>query len=52
MYLVNDSLAGNKNSPLRKKLVDELQLATRVSGYAYGRVLSGEYSLTIDLRPA
>ncbi len=51
MYLVNDSLAGNKNSPLHKKLVDELQLATRVSGYAYGRVLSGEYSLTIDLRP-
>jgi len=51
MYLVNDSLAGNKNSPLRKKLVDELQLATRVSGSAYGRVMSGEYSLTIDLRP-
>ena len=51
MYLVNDSLAGNKNSPLQKKLVDELQLATRVTGNAYGRVLSGEYSLTIDLRP-
>ena len=51
MYLVNDSLAGNKNSPLQRKLVDELQLATRVSGSAYGRVLSGEYSLTLDLRP-
>ena len=51
MYLVNDSLAANKNSPLRRQLVDELQLATRVSGYAYGRVMSGEYSLTIDLRP-
>ncbi len=51
MYLVNDSLAGNKNSPLQRKLVDELQLATRVSGGAYGRLLSGEYSLTIDLRP-
>ncbi len=51
MYLVNDSLAGNKNSPLRRKLVDELQLATRIYGGAYGRVLSGEYSLTIDLRP-
>jgi len=51
MYLVNDSLTANKNAPLRKKLVDDLQLATRVSGYAYGRVLSGEYSLTIDLRP-
>jgi zinc protease len=51
MYLVNDSLTGNKNSPLRKKLVDELQLATRVVGSAHGRVMSGEYTLTIDLRP-
>ncbi|MCH7537762.1 MAG: insulinase family protein [Proteobacteria bacterium] len=50
MYLVNDSLLGNKNSPLHKKLVDELQLATRVSGSAYGRVMSGEYNITIDLR--
>ena len=51
MYLVNESLAGNKNSPLRKTLVDDLQLATAVRGSAYGRVMSGEYSLTIDLRP-
>ena len=51
MYLVNDSLVGNKNSPLRKKLVDELQLATSVRGNAYGKVMSGEYSLTVDLRP-
>ena len=51
MYLVNESLVGNKNSPLRKALVDELQLATAVHGGAYGRVMSGEYNLTIDLRP-
>ena len=51
MYLVNDSLVANKNSPLRKILVDDLKLATRVSGSAHGRVLSGEYTLTIDLRP-
>jgi len=51
MYLVNDSLVANKNSPLRKKLVDELQLATSVRGSAHGRVMSGEYRLTIDLRP-
>lgn len=51
MYLVNDALVGNKNSPLRKKIVDELQLATSIRGYAYGRVMSGEYNLTIDLRP-
>jgi zinc protease len=51
MYLVNESLVGNKNSPLRKTLVDDLQLATNVRGSAYGRVLSGEYTLTIDLKP-
>lgn len=51
MYLVNESLVGNKNSPLRKKLVDELQLATSIRGGAHGRVMSGEYQLTIDLRP-
>ena len=51
MYLVNESLVGNKNSPLRKTLVDDLQLATAVRGSAYGRVMSGEYTLTIDLRP-
>ncbi len=51
MYLVNDSLVANKNSPLRKTLVDDLKLATRVSGSAYGQVMSGEYTLSIDLRP-
>ena len=51
MYLVNESLVANKNSPLRKKLVDELQLATSIRGNAHGRVMSGEYNLTIDLRP-
>jgi zinc protease len=51
MYLVNDSLVANKNSPLRRKLVDELQLATSIRGSANGRVMSGEYTLTIDLRP-
>jgi zinc protease len=51
MYLVNDSLAGNKNSPLKKRLIDELQVATTVYGRANGQVMSGEYSLTIDLKP-
>jgi zinc protease len=51
MYLVNESLVANKNSPLRKALVDDLKLATAVHGSAYGRVMSGEYTLTIDLRP-
>ena len=51
MYLVNETLVGNKNAPLQKLLVDDLQLATDVRGSAYGRVISGEYSLTINLRP-
>lgn len=51
MYLVNESLVGNKNSPLRKALLDDLQLATAIRGSAYSRVLSGEYSLTINVRP-
>jgi len=50
MYLVNESLVANKNSPLRRKIVDELQLATSIRGNAHGRVMSGEYSLTVDLR--
>jgi zinc protease len=51
MYLVNETLVGNKNSPLYSRLVDELQIATSVSGYANGRLLSGEYNLTIDVKP-
>ncbi len=51
MYLVNETLVSNKNAPLYKALVDDLRLATNVRGYAYGRVLSGEYNLTIDLVP-
>jgi zinc protease len=51
MYLVNETLVSNKNAPLQRILVDDLQLATDVRGYAIGRVISGEYSLTINLRP-
>ena len=51
MYLVNETLVGNKNSPLQKILVDDLQLATDVGGGAYGRVISGEYNITVNLRP-
>ena len=50
MYLVNQTLVMNKNAPLRKVLVDDLKLATQVSGSAYARQVSGEYILTIDLR--
>ncbi len=50
-YLLSDSLAGNKNSPLRRELVDELKLATAVRARGYGRVMSGEFNIEIDLRP-
>ena len=51
MNLVNESLVGNKNSPLRKTLIDDLQLATAIRGSAYSRVISGEYALTINVQP-
>ena len=51
MYLVNETLVGNKNSPLYNKLVDDLQIATGVSGNAHGRLVSGEYNLTIEVKP-
>ena len=50
-YLLSDSLAGNKNSPLRSKLVDDLKLATAVRARGHGRVMSGEFNVEIDLRP-
>ena len=50
MYLVNQTMVMNKNAPLRKVLVDDLKLATRVTGSAHARQISGEYTLTIDLR--
>lgn len=50
-YLMNQTLAGNKNSPLYKKLVDDLKLATDVSGRAMAQILSGLYMLSIDLVP-
>jgi zinc protease len=51
MYLVNETLVGNKNSPLYNKLVDDLQIATSISGNAHGRLVSGEYNLTVDVKP-
>lgn len=50
MYLVNETLANNKNAPLQKRLVDDMQLATGLRGGAYGQVINGENNLTINLR--
>jgi len=51
MYLVDQTLASNKNSPLYNRLVDDLQIATSIQSGAHGRLLSGEYNLTIDVKP-
>ncbi|MEJ2127627.1 MAG: pitrilysin family protein [Woeseiaceae bacterium] len=51
MHLVNETLVGNKNSPLYNRLVDDLQIATSVSGSVVPRVVSGEYRLTVDVKP-
>ncbi len=51
MSLVNETLVGNKNSPLYNRLVDDLQIATSVSGFVLGRLVSGEYRLTVDIKP-
>ena len=50
MYLVNETLVNNKNAPLQKRLVDDMQLATGLRGSAYGKVINGENNLTINLR--
>ena len=42
MYLVNDSLVANKNSPVQKILVYDVKLATSVRGMGCGRVVKGE----------
>ncbi|MED5461821.1 MAG: pitrilysin family protein, partial [Pseudomonadota bacterium] len=50
MYLVNETMVNNKNAPLQKVLVDELQLATDVSGGAFGQVIASENNVTINLK--
>ena len=51
MGLVYDTLAGNKNAPLRRKLVDELGWATNIAGGASGQILAGTFRLHIALKP-
>ena len=50
MYLVNETMVNNKNAPLQKVLVDELQLATDVHGGAFGQVIASENNVTINLK--
>ena len=49
--LVAHTFAGNKNAPLRKKLVDDLQWAVSVSAGTSGGLLSGYLSLDVVVKP-
>jgi zinc protease len=51
MYLTSETLAGNKNAPLQRLLVDELELATSVFAAPVAKMLNGEYHLYLDLKP-
>lgn len=51
LYLANETLVGNRNSPLYRKLVDELRLVTGVSGSVIAKVMNGDYFLDIALAP-
>lgn len=48
--LITESLFDNKNAPIRKRLVDELQLATDVTSFVIPRTMSGEIVIVVDLR--
>ncbi len=50
-YLLSQTLAENKNALLYRQLVDELKLATSVRSRVSAQVLSGSYTLSIDLAP-
>ncbi|RLV59878.1 insulinase family protein [Parashewanella curva] len=51
LYIAGEALAGGKNSPLNKILVDDLKLATNVSASANAQIMSGLFFVTVDVRP-
>lgn len=50
MSLVAKTLVSNKNAPLRKRLVDDLQWATDVRANAYGQDLSSSFNITVHVK--
>lgn len=50
MSLVANTFVSNKNAPLRKRLVDELQLATDVRANAYPQDLSSSFNITVHVK--
>ena len=51
MQAVSTALVGDKNAPLRKRLVDDLQLASSVSGALVTGVVSSTYEIRVSLLP-
>ncbi|MBV7256980.1 insulinase family protein [Pacificimonas sp. WHA3] len=51
LQLASATLAESENSPLRKVLVDDLQLAQSLYSYASGNELSGVFNITVMARP-
>ena len=49
MHFVSKTLVENKNSPLYKKLIDELKLATSVSAYIYEGMIASTFNLDVNL---
>ena len=49
--LVGNKLVGNKTAPLQKRLVDELQWASSVSGGLVTGVVSSTYEIRVSLMP-
>lgn len=51
LTLLNDILAGGKNSRLYQRLVYDLQIASSVFAFQYDRVLAGQFFVVADAKP-
>lgn len=51
MGLVANTLAGSPNTPLQRRLVQELQLATRVGADVKPGEVNGTFSIMVELKP-
>ncbi len=51
LSLLNDILAGGKNSRLYQRLVYDLQIASSVFAFQYDRVLAGQFFVVADAKP-
>ena len=49
LTLVYRTLVGNENSPLKKRLIDELGLVTKIDGDVYLDTVTGQFSVSFHL---